>query len=142
LILEVVPFVGSLVFRGSVPGRLSQIFQDLEHKSRRPLRASASEGQRNRGGFKNLLSTRSKVSSTADVILDSAIASLTDADAQGNQLFVLSRECSCLQRVAFELCQFAKGADTAPGHLQVVLFPELSDLSGIIKHENLRSFVR
>ena len=84
--------------RSSAFAGMPQIFQDLEHKTRCPFGAPASQGQRDSGSFENLLPARSKVSGTADVVLDSTVAPLADADAQGNQFFVLPLECAGAQR--------------------------------------------
>lgn len=69
-----------------------QLLQHLKNKPDRPLRRSAVQGQSNCGCFQDLFSARSEVSSTADMVLDSAITLLRDTDAQSDELLVFPRQ--------------------------------------------------
>ena len=93
------------------PGYL-QVLQHLEHEPRRPVGHAAAQGRGHRCGFQDLLATHPQVNRPADVVLDSAVTGVADADAQGDELLVPAFQGAVGQRLFLQRSQFAKGADS------------------------------
>jgi hypothetical protein len=114
-----------------------QFLQHLENKPNRPFSRSAVQGQSNSGCFQNLFFARPEVSSTADMVLDSAITLLRDTDAQSDEFLVFARQGAVFQSIHFEIFKLAEGADAAAEHRLIALLAGSSYFTDFIEHRSL-----
>jgi hypothetical protein len=114
--------------------REPQIIQDFEHEPCGPLRYPTPQGEGDRGSFQYLVSAGAKLSSLADVVLNSAITCLGNAYAQSNQFLVLPLKAARLEDICLELFHLLEGADAALKHLVVVLLPCFSNFTYVLEH--------
>ena len=119
-----------------------QLLKHLEDKPDRPLSRSAVQGQGDSRCFQDLLPAGSKVSSTADMEFNSAIALLCDADPQSNELFVFPGQGAVLQGISFKILELAERADPASKHRLIVLLAGFSYFTDLIEHGVLPVSVR
>ncbi len=114
--------------------RWIQLLQHLKNEAGGPVSHGAAQGQGHSGCLQNFLTSCAQCSSTADVVLDSAMARVADTDSERDQLLLLLRKCSILEGVGFHLLQLSEGADAAAPHGKAILFPVQPDLTDIFKH--------
>ena len=115
-----------------------ELFPNLEDVARRPLGQTTPHSHRHGSRFQDLLFTGAQVSSTADMMLNSAVAVVADTNTQGNELFVLLIEGATPEGIGFQFLYLAKGADAAEEHFRIVLLSILPDFTDILEHVYLQ----
>jgi len=119
----------------------TEFVKNLEYEPGRPVGYPAAQGQGHGRCFQYLVLIGTGVNSTADMVFDSAIACLADADTQGDQLLCLPIERTVLEGIFFGIPNFAKRRDAAAHHFRIVLFSHTSDLFNILEHRIFLSSV-